>query len=111
MPLAADFLKAVNLGLDGAEHMYYPLKACSPVADSLTELDLGYGMMETLIDTYDPELAGKVFSKMEENEVFITPTLYIGKTLAEILEVDHTRDTLLPFIGKGIQETYQGRIE
>ncbi|WP_373057170.1 amidohydrolase family protein [Zunongwangia sp. H14] len=111
MPLAADFLKAVSLGLNGAEHMYYPLKACSPVADSLSQLNLGYGMMETLIDTYDPQLAGEVFTRMEENEVFITPTLYIGKTLAEILEVDHSRDTLLPYVGKGIKATYQGRIE
>ncbi len=38
MPMSADFLKAISLGLDGAEHMYYPLKACSPVADSLTEV-------------------------------------------------------------------------
>ncbi|MDT0675622.1 amidohydrolase family protein [Autumnicola musiva] len=111
MPLAADFMKAVNFGLDGAEHMYYPLKATSPVADSLSELNMGYGMMDEIINTYDPVLAEKVFSEMSRNEVFITPTLHIGTTLAEILEVDHTKDTVLPFVGKGIQRTYKGRIE
>lgn len=111
MPLSADFLEAVDLGLDGAEHMYYPLKACSPIADSLTNLNLGYGMIEQIIDTYDPDLAREVFSTMAEKRVFITPTLYIQTTLSTILDVDHTRDTLLPLIGDGIQETYRGRIE
>lgn len=111
MPLTADFMKAVNIGLDGAEHMYYPLKATSPVADSLTKLNIGYRMIEPIIDSYDPELAEKVYNEMSENEVYITPTLHIGKTLAQILDVDHAQDTLLPYIGKGIQETYRGRIE
>ncbi|MBZ9629262.1 amidohydrolase family protein [Salegentibacter sp. LM13S] len=111
MPMSADFMKAISLGLDGAEHMYYPLKACSPAADSLTRLNLGYGMIEPLIDTYDPELTDEVFAKMSEENVFVTPTLYIGKTLAEILEVNHQQDSLLDYIGPGIQQTYQGRIE
>ncbi|WP_282018195.1 amidohydrolase family protein [Salegentibacter mishustinae] len=111
MPMSADFLKAISLGLDGAEHMYYLLKACSTVAYSLTELDLGYGMIEPLIDTYDPELADEVFAKMSEENVYVTPTLYIGKTLSELLEVDHQQDSLLNYIGSGIQQTYQGRIE
>ncbi|WP_339650716.1 amidohydrolase family protein [uncultured Salegentibacter sp.] len=111
MPMSANFMKAVSLGLDGAEHMYYPLKACSPAADSLTKPDLGYGMIEPLIDTYDPELAAEVFAKMSQENVYVTPTLYIGKTLAEILEVDHRQDSLLNYIGPGIQKTYQGRIE
>lgn len=111
MPMSADFMKAVSLGLDGTEHMYYPLKAGSPVADSITRLNLGYGMIEPLIDTYDPELADEVFAKMADENVFVTPTLYIGETLADILEVDHQQDSLLNYIGPGIQQTYQGRIE
>jgi imidazolonepropionase-like amidohydrolase len=111
MPMSADFLKAISLGLDGAEHMYYPLKACSPASDSLTKLSLGYGMIEPLIDAYDPKLADEVFAKMSEENVYVTPTLYIGKTLSELLEVDHQQDSLLNYIGSGIQQTYQGRIE
>ncbi len=68
-------------------------------------------MIEPLIDTYDPELAAEVFAKMSEENVYVTPTLYIGKTLSEILEVDHQQDSLLKYIGPGIQKTYQGRIE
>lgn len=111
MPLSANFMKAIDYGLDGTEHMYYTLKACSPLADSLTKLNLGYGMMDQILDSYDPQLADKVFSKMSDKNVFITPTLYIGKTLSGLGEVDHTRDSLLPYIGKGIQASYQGRVE
>lgn len=111
MPLTADFMDAIDYGLDGSEHMYYPLKACSPIADSLTALNKGYGIVEQLIDSYDPELADKVFEKMSAKNVYITPTLFIGTTLAEILEKDHTKDTLLNYVGPGIQETYKGRIE
>lgn len=111
MPMSADILKAIDLGLDGSEHLYYILKACSPLADSLTRENPGYGMMDEIIDSYDPELANEVFQKLKENNVYVTPTLHIGKTLSEILDVDHSKDSLLPFIGSGIQKTYQGRIE
>lgn len=111
MPLTADFMKAVSMGLDGAEHLYYPLMATSPLSDSLRNLNKGYSMIVPVIESYDEEMANKAFQEMAAKKVYITPTLYIGKTLAQILEIDHTKDTLLPYIGKGIQETYLGRIE
>lgn len=111
MPLSANFLEAIDHGLDGSEHMYYPLSACSPLADSLRALNKGYGIVEQLIDSYDPGLAHEVFKKMSAENVFVTPTLYIGTTLSEILEKDHSKDSLLNYIGSGIQETYKGRIE
>jgi len=111
MPLQANFKQAIGFGLDGIEHMYYTVKASSPLADSLSKTEMGYGMMELLIDTYDPELAGEIFSKMNAENVSITPTLHIGKKLANILETDHSKDSLLNYIDAGIQKTYQGRIE
>ncbi|MDX1603843.1 MAG: amidohydrolase family protein [Salinimicrobium sediminis] len=110
MPMSADILKGVDLGLDGSEHLYYVMKACSPKADSLTRVNPGYGMMNEIIATYDKDLAQKVFKKLKEQQVYITPTLHIGKTLAEVLEVDHSTDSLLPYIGDGIIDTYRGRI-
>lgn len=111
MPLSADILSAIDYGLDGSEHIYYTLKACSPLADSLTAMNIGYGMMDHIIATYDEQLAKEVFSKMNANKVFITPTLHIGKTLSELVDVDHSGDSLLAYIGAGIQQTYLGRIE
>ncbi|MDH5476461.1 MAG: amidohydrolase family protein, partial [Cyclobacteriaceae bacterium] len=111
MPLSANILEALQYGLNGSEHIYYTLKACSPLADSLTQLNIGYGMVDQLIASYDDQLADQVFLKMRDNNMFITPTLHIGKTLAEVIEVNHSADSLLPYIGKGIQQTYQGRID
>lgn len=110
MPLSADIVEAAQLGLDGTEHLYYILKSCSPLSDSLSAENPGYGMMTKIIESYDPELAREVFRDMHDKEVYITPTLHIGKTLSEILEVDHSQDSLLSQIGTGIIKTYQGRI-
>ncbi|MEQ8244444.1 amidohydrolase family protein [Fulvivirga sp.] len=111
MPMSGDINTAIDLGLDGSEHLYYILKACSPLADSLTELGLGYGMMNTILDTYDPELAETLFKKLADNKVTVTPTLYIMKVLAELADTDHSSDSLLSKIGDGIIATYQRRIE
>ena len=111
MPLSADILEGINYGLDGTEHLYYILKACSPKADSLTKLNLGYGMMGTLVETFDPVLAQKVYKKMAQKNVFVTPTIYIGQVLATILKTDHSKDAMLPYMGKEIIKTYQGRID
>ncbi|MDC6350918.1 amidohydrolase family protein [Zeaxanthinibacter sp. PT1] len=111
MPMQANLLDAVALGLDGTEHLYYVLKACSPKADSLTALDLGYGMVTTLVDTYDANLAEKVYKTLAEKGVYVTPTNYIGHILANVLDKDHSRDSLLQYVGPGIQKTYEGRVK
>lgn len=111
MPMSADFQKAVSLGMDGSEHMYYLIKACSPKADSLTQLGLGYGMMETITDTYDEQMAYKLFAELAAKEVYITPTLYIGKVLSQLADEDHSSDSLINQIGVGIQKTYERRVE
>lgn len=111
MPLTGNILDAVNYGLDGSEHLYYVLKACSPKADSLDKLNLGYNMMGTLVETYDPILAQKVFSQLAKKQFFVTPTLHVGQVLANILKTDHSKDNLLPYMGKGIVLSYQGRIQ
>ncbi|HET8861270.1 amidohydrolase family protein [Marivirga sp.] len=111
MPMSADFKKAVSLGMDGSEHMYYIMKGSSPKADSLTKLGLGYGMMETITDTYDEEMAKELFTELAQKEVYITPTLYIGKVLSQLADEDHSSDSLLNQIGVGIQKTYEGRVK
>lgn len=110
MPLSADLLEAVDLGLDGTEHLYYVLKAISSRSDSLTEAGLGYGMITPLIDTYDEALAQEVYKKLADAEFYVTPTLHVGKTLAEILIVDHSEDLMLKYIPLEIKDSYQRRI-
>ncbi len=111
MPLSADLLTATELGLDGTEHMYYVIKSCSPLADSLTKVNPSYSMFPEIVKSYDPELANSVFNKLASQNAYITPTLHIGTVLSELTEIDHTTDSLLNYIGTGIQKTYKGRLE
>lgn len=110
MPLTANLMKAVELGLDGTEHLYYPLTEGSPLADSLAEEGIGYGMITPLMNSYDEELAKKAYTTLAESDFYVTPTLHVGKTLAELLVVDHTNDSLLNYISPKIIDTYQRRI-
>jgi imidazolonepropionase-like amidohydrolase len=110
MPLSADLMEAVKLGLDGTEHLYYALKETSPIADSLTEAGVGYGMVTPLMKTYDSELALESYRKLGKTGFYVTPTLHVGKTLAELLITDHSKDSLLNYISPEIIETYQRRL-
>jgi imidazolonepropionase-like amidohydrolase len=111
MPMTADIHQAVEYGLNGTEHLYYVLKACSPKADSLTRLNLGYGILSDLADTYDAQLANKVYKMLAEKKVFVTATLHVVDVITGILDNDHTKDSLLNYVGPGIQKTYLRRIE
>ncbi|MFY0697231.1 MAG: amidohydrolase family protein [Balneola sp.] len=110
MPLSTDLMEAVKLGLDGTEHLYYALKETSFIADSLTEAGVGYGMVTPLMNTYDPELALESYQKLGQSGFYVTPTLHVGKTLAELLITDHSEDSLLNYISPDIIETYQRRL-
>ena len=110
MPLTALLMKAVELGLDGTEHMYYLFKACSVKEDSLTAVGGGYGMMGDLLATYDEQLADSVFGVLAEKEFYVTPTLYIGKLLSTLAIDDHREDSMLQYMGPGVQNTYEGRV-
>lgn len=111
MPLTADILEAARLGLSGSEHMFYLLKSCSPIQDSLTQLNLGFGMLGAVFDTYDPTLAQEVYEKLGDQDFYVTPTQAVVEILAEISETDHSKDSLLAYMGDGIIKTYQGRVE
>lgn len=110
MPLSADLITAVDQGLDGTEHLYYVLKASSPVKDSLSQIYDGYGMLPDLLASYDSASAHVVYQQLAEQDFFVTPTLHIGKTLAELNITDHSNDFMLDYISPDIIETYQRRI-
>lgn len=109
MPLSSDIRKAMQLGLDGIEHLYYFLPASSAVGDSLRALNQGYGALVPLINTYDEALAKEVMQEAASKGFFTTPTLHIGRVLEELHERDHTSDSLLGYIGPGIIRTYGDR--
>ena len=111
MPLSSDVLTATKLGLDGTEHLYYILKSCSPKMDSIEQINKGYGMLGAIAETYDESWANMVFDTLAMRNHFNTPTLYIGNILSNLADDDHSKDSLLPYMGKGIVKTYERRIK
>jgi hypothetical protein len=120
MPYSVKLSDAVERGLDATEHLYYVFKACSGKEDSLTALvrrslttskPLGlFAMLPAVEATYDPAAAARIFKLMAARKTAVVPTLFIGKTLAELPDTDHTRDTLLAYIDPKIQATYTRRV-
>lgn len=115
MPFTAKLGEAVEAGLDASEHLYYAMKACSPLEDSITaavrEKPVGFwSQLQGYIDSYDVDTARAFFRKMAAHETAIVPTLYVGHTINRLAEDDHQQDSMLAYMGPGIQSTYAGRV-
>lgn len=109
MPMDADLMKAVNLGLDGIEHLYYLLGVSSPAGDSIRQQHRGYGSLPALIDSYNREQAIRSLEKLSSGKFYATPTMHIGEVLKDLKTADHSNDRLLERIGPGIQSSYARR--
>ncbi|MGY2131907.1 amidohydrolase family protein [Hymenobacter sp. HD11105] len=119
MPYSVTLREASERGLDATEHLYYVFKACSSREDSittavrnslLTNKPLGlFAVLPRVYNTYDPAAAAAIFKTMATRKTAVVPTLFIQKTLAEITENDHARDSMLAYISPKIQATYMRR--
>lgn len=110
MPMNASLERALELGLDGMEHLYYMLQVTSSKKDSIQALQGGYGVISAYIDSYDDSTAMSAFAEIGKGEFYATPTLYISKVLNQLPLVNHEADSLLPLIGAGIQASYKRRL-
>ncbi len=116
MPLTVMLDDAIEAGISGVEHLYYVMKGASSKEEEITEKirrgELGFwSAIEQLYETFDEERAQKVFQKLAEHNVAVTPTLHIMDVLNNLHRIDHTKDAELEIIGPGIQETYAGRLK
>ena len=115
MPFTVTLDETVAAGMDGIEHLYYIMKGCASneveVTEKLKNGEMGFwGSMPALMSAYSDSTAQTTFKTLIENDVFVVPTLHIGKTLSYLDEVDHSNDPYLKYMGKGIIKTYEGRI-
>ncbi|MCK0159930.1 amidohydrolase family protein [Allomuricauda sp. F6463D] len=116
MPFTVTLDETIDAGMDGIEHLYYIMKGCASneieVTDKLNSGEMGFwDAMPALMGAYTDSTAQTTFAKLKDDNVFVVPTLHIGKTLSYLDEVDHSKDPYLKYMGKGIIKTYQGRIE
>lgn len=116
MPFTVKLNDAVDAGIDAVEHLYYIMKGCSSqeseITQQLIEKKIGFwDAMPALISSYNYATAQNTFKNLKENNVYVVPTLHIGKTLSYLDEVDHSNDRYLKYISPSFKKTYQGRIK
>lgn len=115
MPFTVELKENIEAGIGAIEHLYYVLKGCSSKEQEITKaiINKEYGFwqsMDQLISSYDDEVAQRTFQNLKENDVYVVPTLHIGKILSYLDQVDHSDDAYLKLMSKGIVRTYEGRI-
>lgn len=115
-PYALTIDQAVDAGLSSIEHIDYLIKAGSPkeaeIGAAYVAGKLTYGQAsDAFVDNFDPAYARTVYRKLAARGVYVTPTLNMGRILAYLDREDHSKDPALAFIGPGLRQTYQWRID
>lgn len=115
MPFSVTLEETVEAGIDAIEHLYYVMKGCSAVEADITnairEGKMGFWQaMPQLQQGYTDSTAQKAFKMLRKQDVYVVPTLHIGRTLSYLDESDHSKDPYLNYLDAEFLDTYQGRI-
>ena len=115
-PYALTIEKAVDTGLNSIEHIDYLIKAGSPREKQVGALyaagKISYGdATNAFVDSFDPAYAIHQYRALAAKGVFVTPTLNMGRILANLDREDHSKDPGLALVGPGLRKTYDWRIE
>jgi len=115
MPFTVTLDETLDAGIDAIEHLYYIMKGCSSNEVSVTNKiktgEIGFwNAMPLLMQSYNDSTAGNTFASLKNNNVYVVPTLHIGKTLSYLDVEDHANDMYLKYMSNGIIKTYEGRI-
>ena len=115
-PYALTIEQAVDTGLNSIEHIDYLIKAGSPREKQVGALyaagKISYGdATNAFVDSFAPAYAIHQYRALAAKGVFVTPTLNMGRILANLDREDHLKDPGLAYIGPGLRKTYDWRIE
>lgn len=116
IPMGITVLEAAEAGLSTIEHLNYLMKAGSreEAAISADYLAGRYTYAQALsryAETFDPEVARRVYRRLAELGVMASPTQHGSSTLAWLDRDDHSADAELAYIGPGIRGTYDWRVQ
>ncbi len=116
IPMSLTVLEAAEAGLSSIEHLDYAMKAGSRdeaaiAADYLAGRYTYAQTMARYADSFDPETARRVYRRLAELGVAVTPTLYGSTVLTYLDRDDHSHDPELAYIGPGIRATYDWRVQ
>lgn len=116
IPMGITVLEAAEAGLSTIEHLNYLMKAGSREeaaisADYLAGRYTYAQAMARYAETFDPEVARRIYRRLAELGVMASPTQHGSSTLAWLDRDDHSADPELAYIGPGIRGTYSWRVE
>jgi imidazolonepropionase-like amidohydrolase len=116
IPMGITVLEAAEAGLSTIEHLNYLMKAGSRdeaaiSADYLAGRYTYAQAMARYAETFDPEVARRVYRRLAELGVMASPTQHGSSTLAWLDRDDHSTDPELAYIGAGIRGTYDWRVQ
>lgn len=116
MPFTVTLNETIDAGIDAVEHLYYIMKGCSvnekEITRQLKKGEIGFWQaMPLLMSTYSDSTAQNTFASLKNNNVYVVPTLHIGKVLSYLDETNHENDPYLKYMSEGIIKTYEGRIQ
>jgi imidazolonepropionase-like amidohydrolase len=115
VPYAIPMKEIVDAGISSVEHITYLLKAGSSEEENISrqvangELK-GRALSEKVTNTWNKQSALAMYRYLAQHGTAVTPTLSLGYTLAYFDEHDPRNDAYLQYIGKGLQKTYEGRV-
>ena len=116
VPYALTMKEVTDAGLGSVEHMAYVLKAGSKnekeIADKIANGTLtNKDATPLILKSFDQSSAMTVYKTMARNGTAVTPTLSISYITAYLDKDDHKNDVYLQYIGKGLQRTYNWRVQ
>lgn len=116
IPAALTLSEVSNAGLSAIEHITYLLRAGSANEAAVSQ-KIGEGKMtakeynQQLLASFDTTRATSIYRLLAKNKTAVVPTLSISFAVAYLDQVNHTKDPELAYIGQGLKNTYNWRIE
>lgn len=116
IPAALTLTQVSNAGLSAIEHIGYLLRAGNAdeagfsakiAAGQFTARDYN----KLLLQQFDTAAAMKVYKQLAKNGTAVVPTLSISYTVAYLDQDDHKNDDYLQYIGRGLRNTYNWRVQ
>lgn len=116
IPYAETIGSAMQAGISSIEHLDYAFKAGvkneAQLAADFSAGKLNRAQVQAAIDSgFDPATAEQAYQQMARNNVFVSPTLSISKTIAYLDQDNHQDDPELSYIGPKLRATYQWRVD
>lgn len=116
IPAPLTLSEVSDAGLSAVEHISYMLRAGSAQEDLFSK-KIGAASMtakeynQLLLKNFDTARAIEVYKRLAKNKTAVVPTLSISFATAYLDQVDHSKDLELVYIGQGLKNTYNWRIE